>query len=60
MRSTRKVVIDPKSGNGNMIYLPLDKMLERRTDPEANTITVRPPASLDSDSSVDTRQRVER
>ncbi len=62
MRNTRKVVIDPKGGNGNMIYLPLDKMLERRVDPEANTITVRPPAALDSDSgsNVDTRQRVER
>ena len=24
-----KVVIDPKSGNGNMLYLPLDKILDR-------------------------------
>lgn len=61
LRSSRKVVIDPKGGNGNMLYLPLDKMFERRTDPDANTITVRPPASMESDSgNVDTRQRVER
>jgi membrane protease subunit HflK len=59
---SRKVIIDSKSGNGNMIYLPLDKMLERRTDPDANTITVRPPASVEPEPSnnVDTRQRVER
>lgn len=62
LRSTRKVVIDPRSGNGNMIYLPLDKMLERRADSEANTITVRPPVSMESESGVnaDPRQRVER
>jgi modulator of FtsH protease HflK len=62
MRTSRKVIIDSKSTNGNMIYLPLDKMLERRNDPDANTITVRPPVSVESDpnANVDTRQRVER
>ncbi|HEX6638221.1 MAG TPA: FtsH protease activity modulator HflK [Steroidobacteraceae bacterium] len=62
MRSSRKVVIDAKGGNGNMLYLPLDKMLERRSDSDGNTITVRPPVSMDNDSSnnVDSRQRVER
>ncbi len=62
LRGSRKVVIDSKSGNGNMIYLPLDKMLERRADSESNTITVRPPAAVEPEPSanVDTRQRVER
>jgi membrane protease subunit HflK len=62
MRSSRKVIIDAKGGNGNMIYLPLDKMFERRSDSEANTITVRPPVSMEPDASgnVDSRQRVER
>ena len=59
---SRKVVIDAKGGNGNMLYLPLDKLLDRRTDSDANTITVRPPASTEPDpaSNADSRQRVER
>jgi modulator of FtsH protease HflK len=62
MRSSRKVIVDSKGSNGNMIYLPLDKMLERRADSESNTITVRPPAAVEPDPSAnaDTRQRVER
>ena len=62
MRSSRKVIIDSKSGNGNMLYLPLDKILERRGDSDSNTITVRPPVSVEPESSgnVDSRQRVER
>ena len=35
LRNSRKVIIDSKSGNGNMIYLPLDKILERRSDTDA-------------------------
>jgi membrane protease subunit HflK len=42
LRASRKVVIDPKSGNGNMLYLPLDKIMDRNRESEANTITVRP------------------
>lgn len=62
LNRSRKVIIDSKSSNGNMIYLPLDKILDRRPDSETNTITVRPPTSADSDSSssLDARQRVER
>jgi membrane protease subunit HflK len=62
LRNSRKVIIDSKGGNGNMIYLPLDKMLERRSDADANTITVRPPSSAETDpaNNADTRQRVER
>ena len=61
LKSSRKVVIDSKSGNGNMIYLPLDKLLERNRD-EGNTVTVRPPVGVEADPSptTDTRQRVER
>jgi membrane protease subunit HflK len=60
LKSSRKVVIDPKSGNGNMLYLPLDKILDRSRE-DLNTVTVRPPAGGDSDgSSADSRQRVER
>lgn len=29
LRETQKIMLDTKSGNGNMIYLPLDKLLER-------------------------------
>ena len=61
LKTSRKVVIDSKSGNGNMIYLPLDKLLERNRESDANTVTVRPPAG-DADSAPvpDSRQRVER
>ena len=53
---------DSKSGNGNLLYLPLDKLTERSRTDDANTVTVRPPVSVDSDSSStsDGRQRVER
>ena len=61
-KSSRKVVIDEKSGNGSMIYLPLDKIMERSRESDANTVTVRPPSNVDSDSSgsTDSRARVER
>jgi modulator of FtsH protease HflK len=60
LKTSRKVVIDSKSGNGNMIYLPLDKLLDRR-DSDGGTVTVRPPVTVEPDaSSADPRQRVER
>jgi modulator of FtsH protease HflK len=60
LKASRKVVIDSKSGNGNMLYLPLDKILDRGRE-ELNTVTVRPPAGGDAESpAVDSRQRVER
>lgn len=59
LRSSRKVIIDSKAGNGNMLYLPLDRIMERRDD--SNTVTVRPPVSTDTESNlIDSRQRVER
>ena len=61
-KSSRKVVIDQKAGNGSMIYLPLDKIIERSRESDSSTVTVRPPVNVDSDSSgsTDTRARVER
>jgi membrane protease subunit HflK len=61
LKSSRKVVIDSKAGNGNMIYLPLDKLVERNRESEANTVTVRPPVNVEADpASGEPRQRVER
>jgi membrane protease subunit HflK len=61
LRSSRKVLIDAK-GNGNILYLPLDKLTERGRADDANTVTVRPPVGVESDStsSSDIRQRVDR
>jgi modulator of FtsH protease HflK len=61
LKTSRKVLIDSKSGNGNMLYLPLDKLMDRR-ESDMNTVTVRPPAGGEPDPapSTDARQRVER
>ena len=61
LKSSRKVIIDSKSGNGNMLYLPLDKLMDRR-DSDGGTVTVRPPVAVEPDPSVapDPRNRVER
>jgi membrane protease subunit HflK len=33
LKGSRKVIVDSRNGNGNMLYLPLDKLMERsRTD----------------------------
>jgi membrane protease subunit HflK len=62
LTNSRKVVIDSKSGNGNMLYLPLDKLMDRRNDADGGTVTVRPPVAVEPDPSTvsDPRQRVER
>jgi membrane protease subunit HflK len=59
---SRKVVIDSKSGSGNMIYLPLDKLMERARDAEGNVVTGRPSVSVEAEPApaTDTRQRVDR
>jgi modulator of FtsH protease HflK len=60
LKASRKVVIDSKSGNGNMLYLPLDKILDRGRE-EMSTVTVRPSGGVDAEAPpVDSRQRVER
>jgi hypothetical protein len=45
-----------------MIYLPLDKILDRRSDADSGSVTVRPPITVEAESNnnVDSRQRVER
>jgi membrane protease subunit HflK len=44
MSKSKKVILDSKGGaGGNMIYLPLDKLLERSTAPRSGTAA--PPAS---------------
>jgi membrane protease subunit HflK len=61
LASSKKVVIDTKGGNGNLIYLPIDKLLEqtRRTsataDPIESTMTVERPAVSSSSSEDRTR-----
>jgi membrane protease subunit HflK len=62
LRNSRKVIIDQKGGNGNMLYLPLDKLMERsRSDSDGGTVTVRPPITVEAESAGnDPRQRVER
>ena len=64
LSSSRKVLIDSKSGNGNLLYLPLDKLTDRSRDADAPVGTVRPSVTVEPDtsnaSSPDARQRVER
>ncbi len=59
-----KVIVDEKGGNGNMIYLPLDKLLERTrsntssgTDGQEPTVRVSPEPEIPSG---DPRSRGER
>ena len=61
LRSSRKVILDSKGGNGNMIYLPLDKLIDRR-DTGGAPVTLRPSVTVEPDSGIggDSRQRVER
>ena len=59
---TRKVVIDSKTANGNMLYLPLDKLVERSRDTDAASGTMRPSVTVEAESpaATDARQRTER
>jgi membrane protease subunit HflK len=57
---SQKIILDTKAGNGNMIYLPLDKMMERRA---TGTVTVTPAPSSNPESdnpSGDVRNRGDR
>jgi modulator of FtsH protease HflK len=61
LRASRKVIIDSKGANGNMIYLPLDKLVERSRDSDGSTIPVRPTVTVEEQpASSDARARVER
>ena len=63
MSRANKVIVDEKGGNGNMIYLPLDKLLERTRNSSSNSdgqeATVRVSPEPDSTAS-DPRSRGER
>ena len=48
LKPSRKVIIDSKSGNGNMLYLPLDKLMDRGRDADGSTVTVRPPVAVEA------------
>jgi hypothetical protein len=58
------VLLDAKGGNGNLIYLPLDKLLDRAAakEPEVTTDpSARSGPSGDSDTTiVDGRSRTDR
>jgi membrane protease subunit HflK len=48
MMKSKKVILDSKSGSGgNMIYLPLDKLLERSTAPRAGATGTAVPQQLE-------------
>jgi membrane protease subunit HflK len=61
LRGSRKVIIDAKSGGNNMLYLPLDKLVERTRDSDGS-ISVRPSVSVEAEPtpSTDSRTRAER
>jgi membrane protease subunit HflK len=56
MQQTKKVVLDTRTGNGNMIYLPLDKLLER-TAPRPAQAPAAPPAEELPTVTIDGRSR---
>jgi membrane protease subunit HflK len=62
LRSTRKVIVDPKGSNGNMFYLPLDKLTERGREGDTSSGGARPTVTIEPESSgsQDSRQRAER
>jgi len=61
MSRSRKVIIDQKPGSGNILYLPLDKLIERR-EGEGNAANMRPSVTVEAEPTTapDGRQRVER
>ena len=63
MTRSRKVIVDTKGGNGQMLYLPLDKLLERAPSGvvRENETTVSAPRGGDGEGQgQDLRQRGER
>jgi membrane protease subunit HflK len=57
---SQKVVVDTK-GNNQMIYLPLDKMMERRNNGEAEVSITAPRVGAAGEEAIpDPRARVER
>ena len=50
--SSAKVIVDTK-GTGNMIYLPLDRLLEQRNPPRSGTVTIGETPSLPVEGTAD-------
>jgi modulator of FtsH protease HflK len=60
LSKSRKVIVDSKSGN-QMLYLPLDKLVERGArDNEANVTAPRPATEPESSATTDARARRDR
>jgi membrane protease subunit HflK len=60
LSKSRKVIVDSKSGN-QMLYLPLDKLVERSTrDNEATVTAPRPATEPESSATTDARARGDR
>jgi membrane protease subunit HflK len=59
---SRKVVVDENASKGNMLYLPLDKLVERGREGDNTGATMRPSVTVEAEPSspADARQRVER
>ncbi|MCU0761033.1 MAG: FtsH protease activity modulator HflK [Steroidobacteraceae bacterium] len=61
MTRSRKVIVDTKGGNGQMLYLPLDKLVERGAVSRENEATVSAQRPTPEESQAqDSRQRGER
>jgi membrane protease subunit HflK len=61
MTRSRKVIVDTKGGNGQMLYLPLDKLVERGAVSRENEATVSAQRPTPEESQAqDPRQRGER
>jgi len=61
LRSSRKVLLDTKGDGGNLVYLPIDKLLEQgrrvqRAEPEA-TVTIEGTTTTSSPDVSDRRSR---
>jgi membrane protease subunit HflK len=61
LRNSRKVIIDSKGTNGNMLYLPLDKLFDRSRDSSGGA-AVQPPITVEAEpaSNSDGRTRENR
>ncbi len=61
LKASRKVILDTEDGSGNMIYLPLDKLIERsREDAAGLTMRTAPVTEVEPIVAPETRQRGER
>jgi membrane protease subunit HflK len=55
LASSAKVIVDTK-GTGNMIYLPLDRLLEQRGQSRTGTVTIEPNSTLPLEAPLDSTQ----